>query len=180
METQAQQQWTIDPMHSEIKFSVKHLMISKVSGSFGQFSANAMMQNADLTKASVTFEAEINSIQTGNEQRDGHLKSADFFDAENFPSLSFTSSEITQKNDETYTMKGILKIKAVEKEVSLEVVKNGTMVDFYGNTKMGLEIRGKINRKEFGLNWSATTEAGGIVVSDEVKLEIEIQMMEVK
>lgn len=110
------------------------------------------------------------------EQRDGHLKSADFFDAENFPKLNFVSTSFVQKGDEDFTLTGDLTLRGVTKSVTLAVNYGGQMVDFYGNTKAGFELNGKINRKDFGLNWGAVTEAGGVVVSDEVKLHFNIQV----
>jgi len=169
--------YKVDPMHSEVTFKVKHLMITNVSGSFGKFDAALTAGEDDFTDASVTFEADIDSITTGNEQRDTHLKSDDFFNAEKFPKLSFVSTGITKKNDEEYVLTGNLTIRDVTKPITLNVVYGGTMTDPWGQTKAGFEITGKINRKEYGLMWSAVTEAGGIVVSDDVKLNVQVQMV---
>jgi polyisoprenoid-binding protein YceI len=169
--------WKIDPMHSEAHFSVKHLVISTVSGEFKTFDGQLETTDGDtFTGAKVTFSADVASISTNNEQRDGHLKSPEFFDAEQFPKLSFASSSFTSTDDKHYTLVGDLTIKGTTKPLTLTVEYGGTMVDGYGNTKAGFEIAGVINRKEYGLTWSAVTEAGGVVVSDDVKLMLSIQV----
>ncbi len=168
--------WVIDPTHSEVQFKVKHLVISTVTGSFKSFEGSLQTEGNSFDGASIQFTADVNSIDTNMEQRDGHLKSADFFDAENFPTLSFVSTSFVQKGDEDFTLTGDLTLRGVTKSVTLAVNYGGQMVDFYGNTKAGFELTGKINRKDFGLNWGAVTEAGGVVVSDEVKLHFNIQV----
>ena len=169
--------YKIDPMHSEITFKVKHLMITSVTGSFQQFDATMEANAEDFSDAKISFEADINSISTSNEQRDTHLKSDDFFSAEQFPKLSFTSTSFTHKGGSDYVLNGDLTIKGNTKPVSLNVEFGGRMTDFYGQDKAGFEISGKINRSEFGLTWSAVTEAGGVVVSDEIKLNLAVQMV---
>lgn len=167
--------WTIDPAHSEIQFKVKHLVISTVTGSFTQFTATIdAPENFDAAK--IAFEADINSINTNNEQRDGHLKGADFFDAEKFPKLSFSSVNFT-KDGGSYTLEGDLTIKGVSRRVQLAVEHNGVAKDPWGNIRAGFELAGKISRKDFGLTWNALTETGGAVVSDEVKLIASIQLL---
>lgn len=173
MSTQTLSNWAIDPMHSEVEFKVKHLMISTVTGKFTSFNATANASD-DFSTADVTFTADVNSITTGNEQRDGHLKSDDFFNAEQFPALTFKSTGIS-KDGSSIKLTGDLTIRDITKSITLDVVYNGTMTDFYGNVKAGFEVTGVINRKDFNLKWSATTEAGGIVVSDEVKLICNVQ-----
>jgi polyisoprenoid-binding protein YceI len=168
--------WNIDPMHSEIQFKVKHLVISTVTGSFQEFSGKLEATKEDFTDAKISFEASINSINTGNEQRDGHLKSDDFFSAEQFPKLTFESISFTKKSDDEYELKGNLTIKDTTRQVTLDVEYGGTADDMYGNTKAGFELKGKINRKDFGLTWNGATEAGGIVVSEEIKLLMNIQV----
>ncbi len=169
--------YILDPMHSEITFKVKHLMITNVTGSFQNFSASMTAASEDFSDAAISFEAAIASISTGNEQRDTHLKSEEFFDATNFPTLNFVSSALTKKAGSNYTLIGNLTLKGITKEVTLDVEFGGTMTDFYGQFKAGFEISGTINRSEFGLTWSAVTEAGGVVVSDEVKLHMAVQMI---
>ncbi len=167
--------WSVDPMHSEVQFKVKHLVISTVTGQFKDFTASIESNGEDFDGAKASFSAKIDSITTNNNDRDGHLKSPDFFDAANHPSLDFESSRFIKRDDSTYDVIGNLTIKGVTKEVTLKAELGGIMQDPYGNTKAGFEIEGKINRKDFGLNWSAVTEAGGVVVSDEVRLLLNLQ-----
>jgi polyisoprenoid-binding protein YceI len=169
--------YKIDPAHSEITFKVKHLMITNVTGSFTQFDATMESNAADFSDAKISFEADVNSITTNNEQRDTHLKSDDFFAAEKFPKLSFVSTSISKKSDDTYKLTGDLTIRDVTKTIDLDVEYGGTMTDPWGQVKAGFDVNGKINRKEFGLGWGAVTEAGGVVVSDEVKLHMAVQMI---
>jgi len=169
--------YKIDAAHSEINFKVKHLMITNVTGTFKQFSAIMESSAADFSDAQITFEADVNSISTNNDQRDGHLKSDDFFNAETYPKLTFVSNKLDKKSDSDYTLTGNLTIRNITKEVSLQVSFGGTMTDPWGQQKAGFEINGSINRKDFDLKWTATTEAGGIVVSDEVKLQLAVQMI---
>ena len=173
--------WTIDPAHSDITFKVKHLMISTVKGEFKDFSASMEADAANgFEGAKISFSAKIDSISTGNEQRDGHLKSADFFDAATYPELRFVSTAFKRVDEGKFHLEGTLNIRGTERPVVLEGEYNGVMDDFYGNTKAGFDLRGKINRHDFGLTWNAVTEAGGVVVSDEVRLELNVQMTQVK
>ena len=169
--------YKIDTAHSEVSFKVKHLMITNVTGNFTKFDATLEAAAEDFSDAKISFEADVDSISTNNEQRDGHLKSEDFFAAEKFPKLSFVSSSFKKVNDAEYALNGELTIRGVTKPVQLAVEYGGTMTDPYGQVKAGFEIVGKISRKEFGLTWTATTEAGGIVVSDDVKLNLAVQMI---
>lgn len=172
--------WISDPAHSEVQFKVKHLVISTVTGSFDAFEAKMETQSDDFVPASISFEAQTASVSTSNSDRDNHLRSADFFDAANFPTMNFKSTTFTKKAEGRYDLSGDLTIKGVTKNVQLDVEFGGRMTDPYGNEKAGFELSGKINRKDFGLNWSAITEAGGVVVSDEVRLLINIQMVKEK
>lgn len=169
--------YKIDPMHSEITFKVKHLMITNVTGSFQQFDATLEADADDFSDAKISFESAIDSISTNNEQRDTHLKSDDFFAAATYPKLSFVSTSFIHKSGSEYALVGDLTIKGNTKSVELAVDFGGRMTDFYGQDKAGFEITGKINRSEFGLTWSAVTEAGGVVVSDEIKLNMAVQMV---
>lgn len=172
--------WNIDPSHSEITFKVRHLMISTVKGYFNQYEATLDGEESNgFEGAKVTFSADIESINTGNADRDNHLKSADFFDAANHPKLSFVSTSFTPTGNNHYTITGDLTIRGTTKPVTLEAEYHGSMIDFYGNTKAGFHLSGSINRHDFGLAWNAVTEAGGIVVSEEVKLELDVQMSKV-
>lgn len=168
--------YIIDASHSEITFKVKHLMITNVTGHFQKFSGSMTANKEDFTDAVINFEAETSSINTNSEQRDGHLKSGEFFDAEKFPLLSFKSTSLV-KNGDDYKLTGDLTIKAVTKSITLDAELGGVMTDPYGQFKAGFEINGKIHRSDFGLTWNAITEAGGIVVSEEVKLHIQVQLV---
>lgn len=175
----ATRNWVIDPSHSEIQFKIKHLMITNVTGSFNIFNATVQTEDENFMSAKISFTADVNSIDTGNEQRDGHLQSPDFFDAANYPQIKFEATRFENvDNDGSYEMYGDLTIRDVTKNVKLSVEFGGVVQDAYGNTKAGFTINGKINRKDFGLVWSAVTEAGGVVVSDEVKLIAEVQLIE--
>jgi len=169
--------WKVDSMHSEVGFKVRHMMISNVSGSFGAFDATAATNGDDFSTAKFSFNAQIDSINTGVADRDGHLKSADFFDAENHPALRFNSTAVTKINDETLEIAGNLEIKGKVKPVVLKAEFAGIAVDPYGQTKAGMTLSGSIKRSEFGLTWSAVTEAGHIVVSDDIKLAAELQFI---
>jgi len=169
--------YKIDASHSEVGFKIRHLMITNVTGKFTEFDGTLESDKEDLSDAKISFEANVNSITTHNEQRDGHLKSDDFFNAEKFPKLTFVSTGITKKSDDEFVLTGNLTIRDVTKPVELAVEYGGKIVDPYGQTKLGFEIVGKINRKDFGLTWSATTETGGLVVADEVKLQITVEMV---
>lgn len=168
--------WGLDPMHSEINFKVKHMMIANVTGGFTKFNVNAVTEGDDFSKAKIDFIADVDSITTHNEQRDGHLKSPDFFDANKFPNVKFESTSMVKKNDDEFHLNGNLTIKGVTKPVSLNVNFGGIGKDPYGNTKAGFTIEGKINRKDFGLNWNAALETGGVLVGEELKIHSEIQL----
>jgi polyisoprenoid-binding protein YceI len=172
MENNAKTNWNIDTAHSEINFKVKHMMISTVSGSFENFDGNAETDNNEFKNAQFAFTAKIDSVNTNNKDRDNHLKSDDFFGSDKFPELTFKS-----KSFDGSKVTGDLTIKDVTKEVTLDAEYNGTAVDPYGQTKAGFEFEGNINRKDFGLTWSAVTEAGSIVVSDKVKLIASLQFI---
>ena len=152
-------------------------MISTVTGQFAAFDASMQSESSDFTDAQITFSADISSISTNNSQRDEHLKSADFFDAANHPQMTFTSTAMRKKDDENYELDGELSLRGVSKPVTLQVEYAGRMTDSYGQEKHGFEISGKINRKDYGLTWSAVTEAGGVVVSDDVKIAVNAQFI---
>lgn len=166
----ATQKWQLDPMHSEAQFKVKHMMISTVTGEFKGFDAQLETEGHDFSTAKAKFSADIDSITTKVEQRDNHLKSADFFDAENHPKLTFVSSYIQKKSEDEYEMQGDLTIRGITKQVKLKVENTGVVKDPYGNQRTGFEISGKIKRLDFGLKYNAVIEAGGMVVGDEVRL----------
>lgn len=168
--------WALDPTHSELQFKVKHLMITTVTGSLKVLNASLTSESDDFENARVKFEAEAGSIDTGNTDRDNHLKSGDFFDADQFPKITFESTSFTKEADD-YTVAGNLTIKDVTKPVKLAVEFGGIATDPWGNTKAGFTISGKINRTDFGLTWNAALETGGVMVSEEVKIAGELQFV---
>lgn len=178
MTTSTKTLWKIDPTHSEVQFKVKHLVISTVTGSFGSFDGQIEADGDNFENAKATFTADIDSISTNNEDRDNHLKSEDFFNAEKYPQLKFESKNFEKTGDGEYKVTGELTIRDVTKEIELDVVHGGTVGDPYGQTKAGFEVNGTINRKEFGLTWSAVTEAGNVVVGDQIKLQLNVQFVQ--
>ncbi|KIC89916.1 YceI family protein [Flavihumibacter sp. ZG627] len=170
-------QWKIDPTHSEILFKVKHLMITTVTGSFKQYDLQVETETDDFTTASkIEFTADIDSITTNNEQRDTHLKSGDFFNAEEHAQLSFVGKKYEAHGDDA-KLHGDLTIRGTTKPITLNVEFGGIVVDPYGQTKAGFTVTGKVSRKEFGLNWNAVTEAGSVVVSDDIKINADVQLV---
>lgn len=169
--------WNMDPAHSEVTFKVKHMMITNVTGTFDAFEGTVEKTEESFENANISFSADIASISTRNEQRDGHLKSEDFFNAAEFPKLSFQSTQFKNVGGNSFELSGHLTLKGVTHSVTLNVEHTGVVVDPYGQTKAGFEIEGKISRSAFGLTWNAVTEAGGVVVSDEVKLQINAQFI---
>lgn len=176
-ETITKTKWNLDPTHSEIGFKVKHMMITNVSGSFGKFDAQVETNGLDFTTAKIEFTADIDSVTTSNNDRDNHLKSPDFFDAANYPQLKFVSTKFEKGGDENYVLQGNLTIRDVTKPVKFNVEFGGIGKDPWGNEKAGFTITGKINRTDYKLNWNAALETGGVLVSEEVKLQAEIQLV---
>jgi polyisoprenoid-binding protein YceI len=162
--------WILDPTHSEIQFKVRHLMITHVTGSFGKFTADLETEGENFETAKVSFTAEVDSITTNNEQRDGHLKSVDFFETSKYPALTFVSSRLERISGEEYTLHGAMSFHGITKNITLRVEHGGVIKDPWGSTRTGFSVEGKINRKDFGLVWNAATEAGGVVLGDEVKI----------
>lgn len=174
METATKTIWSIDPTHSEVQFKVKHLVISTVTGQFTQFNAS-IEANDDFSDATVTFEAAIDSISTNNADRDGHLKSADFFDVANYPTMKFESTKWTKVDAENVTIEGLLTLKDTTHPITLTAEFGGVATDPYGNVKAGFEITGKINRTNYGLTFNVVTEAGHLVLSEDIKLIANVQ-----
>jgi polyisoprenoid-binding protein YceI len=168
--------YKIDAAHSDATFKVRHLMITGVTGNFTKFDGELSADKDDFSDAKISFNADVNSINTNNADRDTHLKSADFFDAEKFPSITFVSTEFKKGSGNEYQLTGNLTVKDVTKQVELTAEFLGTATDPWGNTKIGFEISGKINRTEMGLTWNAALETGGVMVSEEVKLHFNIQL----
>jgi polyisoprenoid-binding protein YceI len=176
MKTQ-ETKWAIDPSHSKVAFKVKHLMISNVLGNFKEFEGAATTDGDDFSSAQISFSLNASSIDTEMTDRDAHLRSADFFDAENYPKISFSGNGLKDLGDDMYELTGELTIKDVTKSVTLSVEFGGIMPDPWGNVKAGFSVNGKINRKDFGLNWNAALEAGGVLVGEEVKISADIELV---
>jgi polyisoprenoid-binding protein YceI len=177
MKTDEKTKWTIDPAHSKIGFKVKHLMISNVMGNFRDFEGQVTTNGNDLSTANISFSLNSASVDTEMADRDTHLKSADFFDVGSYPKITFSGSGLKDLGDDMYELTGNLVIKGVTKKVVLPVEFGGLMTDPWGNVKAGFSIGGKINRKEWGLNWNAVLEAGGVLLSDEVKIICDVQLV---
>jgi polyisoprenoid-binding protein YceI len=173
----AQTTWKSDAAHSSIEFTVTHMVISEVTGKFGGFEAVLEAGQDDFSDASIEFSADASTINTGIEKRDGHLKSADFFDVEKFPKLTFKSTSFEQVDGKQYALKGDMTMHGVTKSVVLDVVYNGTIKDPYGQTKAGFKVTGELNRADYGLTWNSTLETGGVVVSEEVGITANIQLV---
>lgn len=167
--------WIIDPTHSELTFRVKHLMITNVKGEFRKFTAE--INGKDFTTASIRAEIDATSIFTNEDGRDKHLRSADFFDVENHPTLTFEGTSFQKTDADNYILKGMLAIKGIRQEVAFDVEFGGINKDPWGNEKAGFSLSGKINRKDWGLNWNAALETGGVLVSDEVRISAEVQFV---
>lgn len=181
--TQAQVKWNIDNSHSKVGFTVTHMMISEVEGYFKMYGGEVTSKSeTDFTDATITFTADVNSINTDNEQRDGHLKSPEFFDAAKYPTITFKSISMKPtKNKNEYELKGELTIKGVTKTITLKAIGSGTTVkDPWGNTRYGFKVSGVIKRSEFGLTWNAALETGGVVVSDEVNINCKVELVKAK
>ena len=170
--------WLRDAAHSEIGFKVKHLMLTNVKGEFKTFEASIYTTGDDFMSAEIDFWLDPASVDTRSADRDGHLRSADFFDVENHKQINFVANTYEAvDNDGSYELYGDLTIKGITHRIKLDVEFGGVMTDPWGNKKAGFTINGKINRKDFGLNWNAALEAGGVLVSDEVRISCEVQLM---
>jgi polyisoprenoid-binding protein YceI len=168
--------WAIDPTHSEIHFKVKHLVISTVTGSFKTFSGTATSETEDFENAQVNFTIDVNSIDTNQAQRDAHLRSADFFETDKYPTIDFVSTSFKKAKGDDYKLSGNLTMHGVTRPVELDVEYGGSDKDGYGNLKHGFEVTAKINRKEFGLTYNSITEAGGLTLGEEIKLIANVQV----
>ncbi len=178
--TTTQTKWSIDKAHSQIQFKAKHLMITTVTGTFKNYDAEIETDGDDFGKVNIKFSADASSVDTNSEQRDGHLKGEDFFDAAKFPQINFVSTAMEKQSSSEYILSGNLTIRDVTLPIKLKAEFGGIAKDPWGNTKAGFEISGKINRKDFGLKFHVVNEAGNLLVSDEIKLLAEIQLMKQK
>lgn len=173
----AAKQWSLDTAHSEIQFKVKHLVISTVSGSFGTFSGDASTPEDTFEGGEINITIDATSINTNNEQRDGHLKAPDFFDTDNHKNITVKTTSIKQVSDDDYEIVADFTMRGVTKSITFKGEYGGKATDGYGNEKVGLEVSGKLNRKDFGVNWNAVIEGGGLTVSEEVKLVANLQFI---
>ncbi|MCU9614669.1 YceI family protein [Caldibacillus lycopersici] len=172
----ANEQWVLDLLHSEVNFSVKHMMISRVNGTFHKYDAKIEADPADLTTANIEFTVDLSSVDTKNVDRDGHLKSADFFDVENYPTLTFKSTNIVKTGENEYAVTGDLSIRGVTREETFNVVLEGVAKNpMSGAETVGFSVEGKIKRGDYGLVWNAALETGGVLVSDEVKISLALE-----
>jgi polyisoprenoid-binding protein YceI len=169
--------WVFDPTHSELGFKIRHLMITTISGSFKNFQVEVHGEDIDLRTAEIKAKVEINSIDTGNLQRDEHLRNSDFFEVEKYPELAFESVKVEKLDNDTYELHGILTMKGVTKPVKLNVVYNGMTKDPYGGERAGFEVTGRINRADWGLTFNAVLETGGVALGEEVRINSEIQLV---
>lgn len=169
--------WKIDPTHSDVEFKIRHLMITNVTGYFGKYDATVESDSDDFSDAKINFEGEIASISTKNADRDKHLQSEDFFHAEKYPTLTFVSTNVKKASGQNYQITGNLTLHGVTKEIVLNAEFNGIVKDPYGQTKAGFEVKGTINRKEYGISFNAATDAGGLMLGEEVKLEANVQFV---
>jgi len=172
----AQTKWSVDKAHSQVQFSVTHLIISEVTGKFNSFDANIETVKDDFSDVKIDFSADINSINTENEKRDAHLKSDDFFNAEKYPKMTFKATSMKKVSNNKFKLTGDLTIRDVTKKITLDVTYNGTVKDPWGNTKAGFKISGELNRFDYNLKWNSLMEAGGAVVSKEVRLNINLEL----
>lgn len=170
--------WVLDPAHSEITFRVRHMMISNVRGAFTKFDAS--IDGEDFTESTIRAKIDANSLTTNADDRDTHLRSADFFEVEKHPEITFVSTSMEKVGENEYKLIGDLTIKGSTKKVTLNIEFGGYMTDPYGNEKAGFSIEGKINRKDFGLNWNGVLEAGGVMVGDEVRINADVQFKKEK
>jgi polyisoprenoid-binding protein YceI len=177
VKTSTKTKWALDPTHSEILFKVRHMMITNVKGEFRKFEGGISTEGSDFANASIDLTIDASSVFTNEHSRDGHLKSGDFFDVEKFPTLTFRGTSFIKSTYDEYKLRGVLTIKGVSKEIQLDVEFGGINKDPWGNEKAGFSVLGKINRKDFGLNWNAALETGGVLVSDEVRIAAEVQFV---
>jgi len=169
--------WNLDPTHSSIQFAVKHMVISTARGTFKDYEIEAEVDPADFSASNATVTIKAESLETNNDDRDAHLRSPDFFDVENYPNITFVTKKIERKRGDDYRILGDLTIRGITKEVTLEGEVSGPQQDPWGNQRIGLSANGKVNRKEFGLNWNVALEAGGLLVGEDVKLSIEAELV---
>jgi polyisoprenoid-binding protein YceI len=176
---QAQTNWNFDPAHSSIRFAVDHMVISEVEGQFSTYEGSVIATKEDFSDAKINFVIDVNSVDTDNEKRDGHLKSADFFETEKYPKMTFVSTSVEKIADGKYNLKGKLTLHGVTKEISLAMTYGGTVKDPWGNTKAGLKVTGVINRTDFGLKYNSILEAGSMLIGEEVTITCKVELVKI-
>lgn len=169
--------WSIDPLHSHVTFSVRHMMVATVRGQFKQYSGVVDLDPEDFTRSSFEGEIDVASIDTGNTQRDEHLRASDFFDAPNHPKITFKSTRIERKGEGEYVVHGDITIRGVTKPIALDVEFHGLSRNPWGLTVAGISAKGTIHRKEFGVSYNAVLEAGGVAIGEKVKIEIDAELI---
>ena len=169
--------WNLDLSHSSVEFAVKHMVISSTKGRFAKYEVDANVDEQNLANSSATVRIDAASVDSRDEKRDAHLRSADFFDAENHPFITFTTKRLEPKGGDDYKLIGDLTIRGITREVSLNGEVTGPVKDPWGGTRFGISAQGKVNRKDFGLTWNGVLEAGGLLVGDDVKLSIETELV---
>jgi polyisoprenoid-binding protein YceI len=168
--------WSVDNSHSNVKFSITHLVVSEVEGSFKTYGGKVTAPSDDFQNADIQFSVDVASINTDDANRDGHLKAEDFFNAEKYPKMTFKSTSLKKVNGKNYVLEGDLTIRDITKRVKFDVVHTGVVKDPYGNTKAGFKAKTQIKRFDYGLKWSAAVETGGLVVSNEVDITLNIEL----
>ncbi|MDO9594529.1 MAG: YceI family protein [Lutibacter sp.] len=176
---QAQTTWNIDPSHSSIRFAVDHMVISEVEGIFSTYEGSVIATKADFSDAKINFTVDVNSVNTDNAKRDEHLRSADFFETEKYPKMTFVSTSVVKTGTGKYNLKGKLTLHGVTKEITLAMTYGGTTKDPWGNTKAGLKVTGVINRTDFGLKYNSVLEAGSLMIGEEVAITAKVQLVKI-
>ena len=169
--------WNLDTAHSSVEFAIKHMVISSTKGRFTKYEVDANVDEANLANSSATVRIDASSVETRDEKRDAHLRSADFFDAENHPYITFKTKRLEPKGGDDYKLVGDLTIRGVTKEVALDGEVTGPVKDPWGGTRYGISAQGKLKRKDWGLTWNSALEAGGVLVGDDVKLSVETELV---
>lgn len=176
---QAQTTWSFDPAHSSIRFAVDHMVISEVEGQFSTYEGSVVSAKSDFSDAKINISIAVNSVDTDNEKRDAHLKSADFFETEKYPKMTFVSTSVEKTGDSKYNLKGNLTLHGVTKEITLVMTYGGTTKDPWGNTKAGLKVTGVINRTDFGLKYNSVLEAGSLMIGEEVAITAKMELTKI-
>ncbi len=173
----AQSKWSFDASHTSVEFEISHMVITEVTGKFHSFDGQVLAGKEDFSDASIEFSIDVNSINTENERRDNHLRSADFFDAEKYPEITFRSKSMKKAGDNKYAVTGDLTMHGVTREITLDAIFNGIAKDPWGNTKAGFKVTGQLNREDFGLTWNNTLENGNLLVGNEVEIVCRVQLV---